>query len=133
MQQPETALTAAIPSSTLATASGATAATVAVAATVATATATTGGICVVKVSFVPSLPDELSIASGDQVRVLSTYDDGWAMCEKVSSGERGMVPQECLEDIKTSNVNTNMPATQGSVDNAKMSRASSLKRDQGTY
>lgn len=60
----------------------------------------TAAVSVVKRTFVPSLPDELPINNGDQVRVISAYDDGWALCEKVSSGEKGVVPQECLEMAK---------------------------------
>jgi hypothetical protein len=56
-------------------------------------------ISVVKRTFVPSLPDELSIANGETVRVLSVYDDGWALCEKMNSGDKGVVPQECLEAV----------------------------------
>jgi hypothetical protein len=129
IQQPATALSTAIPPSMLlATTSGATAA-----AAATSATTTTGGISIVKLTFVPSLPDELSISNGDQVRVLSIYDDGWAMCEKVSTGERGVVPQECLEDVKSLSPNTNTPAAQDASDKTKMSRASSLKRNEGTY
>lgn len=98
-----------------------------------TAAPTTGPISVVKRTFVPSLPDELSIATGDQVRVISAYDDGWAMCEKVGTGERGVVPQECLEEVKSTSSNT--PSSQSSESVARLNRASSLKRvDQGqTY
>lgn len=94
---------------------------------------TTGPISVVKRTFVPSLPDELSIATGDQVRVISAYDDGWAMCEKVPTGERGVVPQECLEEVKSTSSNT--PGSQSSESVTRLNRASSLKRvDQGqTY
>lgn len=104
--------------------------------TVTAATAASGAavVSIVKRTFVPSLPDELSISNGDQVRVLSAYDDGWALCEKVGSGERGVVPQECLEDTQSLRTNTNSPASQSSAgDNARLNRASSLKRDQGTY
>lgn len=48
----------------------------------------------VKSTFIPTLPDEMNIVAGDKVRVLSTFDDGWALCER--NGERGMVPLECI-------------------------------------
>lgn len=86
-----------------------------------TPTAPAPGVAVpvstVKRTFIPSLPDELSISNGDQVRILSAYDDGWALCEKVSTGEKGVVPQECLEAAK---------ATGG--DDARLNRNSSLRR-----
>jgi len=51
---------------------------------------------VVQCTFIPTLPDELSIATGETVRVLGEYDDGWALCAN-SRGEQGMVPLECLD------------------------------------
>ncbi|KAF7337871.1 SH3 domain-containing protein [Mycena venus] len=50
----------------------------------------------VRYEFIPSLPDELSITTGEVVRVLSEYDDGWALC-KNGRGDQGMVPLECLD------------------------------------
>ena len=47
-------------------------------------------------AFVPSLPDELSVTGGERIRVLTLYDDGWALCTN-GRGEQGMVPQECLD------------------------------------
>ena len=50
----------------------------------------------VKFTFIPSLPDELSIANGEVVEILQEYDDGWALC--INAREvQGMVPLECLE------------------------------------
>ncbi|KAF7440257.1 hypothetical protein PC9H_000601 [Pleurotus ostreatus] len=46
-------------------------------------------------TFIPSLPDEMSISMGETVRVLAEYDDGWALCMN-GRGEQGMVPLECL-------------------------------------
>jgi hypothetical protein len=85
-------------------------------------------ISIVKRTFVPSLPDELSIANGDQVRVLSAYDDGWALCEKMIGGEKGVVPQECLESVPSSN--SNAPKLQIGNEEARLNRASSLRRGQ---
>ncbi|KAF8183768.1 hypothetical protein K438DRAFT_1129913 [Mycena galopus ATCC 62051] len=45
--------------------------------------------------FIPFLSDELQVAIGEEVRVLSEYDDGWALC-KNDHGDQGMVPLECL-------------------------------------
>jgi len=50
----------------------------------------------IKCTFIPSLPDELSITTGETVRMLAEYDDGWAMCLN-GQGEQGMVPVECLD------------------------------------
>jgi hypothetical protein len=52
----------------------------------------------IKCTFIPSLPDELSITTGETVRVAAEYDDGWAMCVNIR-GEQGMVPLECLEHV----------------------------------
>ncbi|KAG8789506.1 hypothetical protein FRC15_008363 [Serendipita sp. 397] len=51
----------------------------------------------VKRTFIPSLSDELSIQPGELVRVLVDYDDGWALCEKTATSERGVIPQVCLD------------------------------------
>ncbi|KAJ7572076.1 hypothetical protein C8J56DRAFT_994145 [Mycena floridula] len=49
----------------------------------------------VKFTFIPSLPDELSISNGEVVVVLQEFDDGWALCRN-GRGQEGMVPLECL-------------------------------------
>lgn len=51
---------------------------------------------VVSRSFVPTLPDELSISTGETLKVLQEYDDGWAECMTLS-GQVGMVPVECFD------------------------------------
>jgi len=55
----------------------------------------------VQFTFIPSLPDELTISTGETVRVLSEFDDGWAFCAN-GRGEQGMVPLECLDRSDTS-------------------------------
>jgi hypothetical protein len=50
----------------------------------------------VRYEFIPSLPDELSITTGETVALVAEYDDGWALC-KNARGDQGMVPLECLD------------------------------------
>jgi len=50
----------------------------------------------VKSIFIPTLPDELSISTGEVIRIQVEFDDGWALCSNVR-GETGMVPLECLD------------------------------------
>ncbi|KAI0958143.1 hypothetical protein AcW1_006313 [Taiwanofungus camphoratus] len=50
----------------------------------------------VRAAFIPSLPDELSVSAGEMVRVITEYDDGWALCANLQ-GEQGVVPLECLQ------------------------------------
>ncbi|TCD68459.1 hypothetical protein EIP91_010745 [Steccherinum ochraceum] len=50
----------------------------------------------VRCTFIPTLPDELSITTGEMVRVLGEFDDGWALCAN-TRGEQGVVPLECLD------------------------------------
>jgi len=50
----------------------------------------------VVISFIPSLPDELTISIGETLRVLAGYEDGWSLCMN-SRGKKGMVPNDCLE------------------------------------
>lgn len=51
---------------------------------------------IVRVTYIPSMPDELSITPGETLRIASAFDDGWALCVN-GMGEQGMVPLECLE------------------------------------
>lgn len=53
-------------------------------------------LSVVVCTFITTLPDELAIGIGEQIRVLAEYDDGWALGMN-SSGEQGMIPLECLD------------------------------------
>lgn len=50
----------------------------------------------VRVTFVPQLPDELAITPGETLYIQTEYDDGWALCAN-TRGKQGMVPMECLE------------------------------------
>jgi len=61
-----------------------------------TAGSSMANAAIVKGTFIPTLPDEMSINVGEVVRVLAEYDDGWVLCGNVS-GDKGMVPSECLE------------------------------------
>jgi SH3 domain len=77
-------------------------------------------ILVVKRTFAPSLPDELPIVTGESVRVLAVFDDGWCRARKLGpGGEEGVVPYECLEISGTQ-------GALGTVQNDQMRRASSL-------
>lgn len=56
----------------------------------------TGSSVLVARTFIPSLPDELPISSGETLRVVEVFDDGWAECMN-RNGEVGMVPLECFD------------------------------------
>jgi hypothetical protein len=66
----------------------------------------------IKSTYIPTLPDELSIDVGETVRVKKEFDDGWALCVN-ARGEQGMIPLECLERER-------------SRESKKLARASSL-------
>ena len=54
-------------------------------------------ILVVKRTFTPDLPDELTIIPGERVRVITIYNDGWCNVRKLGAGgEKGVIPYECL-------------------------------------
>jgi hypothetical protein len=76
----------------------------------------------VRVLFIPSLPDELSITVGEVVRVVKVFDDGWALCAN-QRGEQGVVPVECLD--RTANVSFGQQEASGG-DWRNMKRLSSL-------
>ncbi|KAJ7069134.1 hypothetical protein C8F01DRAFT_976022 [Mycena amicta] len=57
-------------------------------------------------AFSQTLQDELSVQSGDQVKVLAVYDDGWAMVERIDVSGKGkgmegakvvgLIPIDCM-------------------------------------
>jgi len=49
----------------------------------------------VQFTFIPSLPDELTISTAETLVVLAEFDDGWGLCVN-RMGDQGMVPLECL-------------------------------------
>ncbi|KAK7038233.1 hypothetical protein R3P38DRAFT_2905144 [Favolaschia claudopus] len=77
----------------------------------------------VRYEFIPSLPDELSITTGEVVRMLSEYDDGWALC-KNARGEQGMVPLECLDRGSSG---AGLQVEEGGSGNRNSRRTSSLR------
>ncbi|KAF8516759.1 hypothetical protein JB92DRAFT_2715105 [Gautieria morchelliformis] len=86
-------------------------------------------------TFIPSLPDELQIANGEQITILSAYDDGWALCANFR-GDQGVVPLECLD--RSTSVPAEMqlqPQSEFSSDSNKtLRRMSSLAPNTaGTY
>jgi len=65
-------------------------------------------MAMVRVVYIPSLPDELSVNVGETVRVVKAFDDGWALCSN-ARGEQGVVPLECLDrSASTGNTNSQM-------------------------
>merc|ERR1712036_106113 len=50
----------------------------------------------VQLDFKPSMEDELDIRAGQLVRMLHSYDDGWALCMRMDRSQQGVVPRTCL-------------------------------------
>ena len=57
--------------------------------------------------FNPTLVDELEVKPGDRVRILQTFDDGWAMAKRqplfisgqqIGVPEMGLIPIDCLRE-----------------------------------
>ncbi|CAK5270619.1 unnamed protein product [Mycena citricolor] len=50
--------------------------------------------------FAQTLQDEITVQTGDKVKVLAIYDDGWAMVDKLAPGgeraEMGLIPVDCM-------------------------------------
>jgi hypothetical protein len=82
-------------------------------------------VAIVRCTFVPNLPDELSITAGETIRVLSEYDDGWALCAN-ERGEQGVVPVECFERSAAPRPGPGTYLGQGTGDWRMSRRASSL-------
>ncbi|KAF2862207.1 hypothetical protein K470DRAFT_263062 [Piedraia hortae CBS 480.64] len=50
----------------------------------------------VQLDFKPSMDDELELTSGQLVRILHEYDDGWALCIRMDRSQQGVAPRTCL-------------------------------------
>ncbi|KAH9827578.1 Src-like 3 domains [Teratosphaeria destructans] len=53
----------------------------------------------VQLDFKPSMDDELELKSGQLVRVLHEYDDGWALCIRMDRTQQGVAPRTCLSKL----------------------------------
>lgn len=85
-------------------------------------------------TFIPSLPDELNITTGEHIRVLTRYDDGWALCSNMRN-EQGVVPLECLQRAgKTAALQLQPQSEFGYGSDKSTKRLSSLvPNNNGTY
>ncbi|KAL5601035.1 hypothetical protein BROUX41_005864 [Berkeleyomyces rouxiae] len=52
----------------------------------------------VKIEFTPSMKDEMALQTGQLVRMLHLYDDGWALCSRLDRSQQGVVPCTCLSE-----------------------------------
>ena len=77
-------------------------------------------------TFIPSLPDELTISIGETLRVLAGYEDGWSLCMNFG-GKQGMVPNDCLE--KSFSSMGLLPPDGGHRISRSSARVSSLAQD----
>nr|POE77857.1 hypothetical protein CFP56_09500 [Quercus suber] len=53
----------------------------------------------VQLDFKPSMEDELELKSGQLVRMLHEYDDGWALCVRMDRSQQGVAPRTCLSKV----------------------------------
>ncbi|KXT13899.1 hypothetical protein AC579_2636 [Pseudocercospora musae] len=53
----------------------------------------------VQLDFKPSMDDELELRSGQLVRMLHEYDDGWALCIRMDRSQQGVAPRTCLSKV----------------------------------
>ncbi|KAK5115209.1 hypothetical protein LTR85_009967 [Meristemomyces frigidus] len=53
----------------------------------------------VQLDFKPSMEDELELKSGQLVRMLHEYDDGWALCIRMDRSQQGVTPRTCLSKL----------------------------------
>jgi len=82
---------------------------------------------VVKYSYTPTRDDEMSVELGDELSILTLYDDGWAMCQKLSTDAQGMVPVACWEDDDGSESDYDEDQDSKRI-NKMLARGSSLRR-----
>ncbi|RMZ87911.1 hypothetical protein DV736_g4863, partial [Chaetothyriales sp. CBS 134916] len=55
-----------------------------------------GNVYRVLMDFSPSMDDELELKTGQLIRLLHEYDDGWALCIRLDRSQQGVVPRTCL-------------------------------------
>ncbi|KAI5293388.1 hypothetical protein KEM52_005588 [Ascosphaera acerosa] len=53
----------------------------------------------VLIDFEPQMDDELPLRRGRLVRLLHSYDDGWALCCLLDNSAQGVAPRTCLAPI----------------------------------
>ena len=55
---------------------------------------------VVTTSFESNLPDELSLRTGETLRLIREYDDEWCLVQRVGryTADKGVVPRFCLSE-----------------------------------
>ncbi|KAK4539568.1 hypothetical protein LTR36_010845 [Oleoguttula mirabilis] len=70
----------------------------------------------VQLDFKPSMEDELELKSGQLVRMLHEYDDGWALCIRMDRSQQGVTPRTCLSKLPVK------PRPQGPPSNGTNSR-----------
>lgn len=96
-----------------------------------------GETATVRVVYIPSLPDELSVNTGEIVQVVKAFDDGWGLCRNVR-GEEGVVPLECLDRTMGAGQGARLSVGYGQQQEANsdwknMKRISSLSTQQPRY
>lgn len=96
---------------------------------------TSGETAIVRVLYIPTLPDELSVTTGEVIQIVKAYDDGWALCAN-ARGEQGVVPLECL-DRSSQGQGDRLSVGYGQQGNGNdwrnMKRISSLSTEQPRY
>ncbi|KAK5168663.1 uncharacterized protein LTR77_005972 [Saxophila tyrrhenica] len=53
----------------------------------------------VQLDFKPSMEDEIDLRSGQLVRMVHEYDDGWALCMRLDRSQQGVCPRTCLSKL----------------------------------
>jgi cbb3-type cytochrome oxidase subunit 3 len=67
----------------------------------------------VTLDFKPSMADELELRTGDLVRLMHEYDDGWALCSKMDRSQQGVCPRTCLSQKPVKPRPKNAPGAPG--------------------
>jgi len=86
----------------------------------------------VQLDFKPSMDDELELKSGQLVRMLHEYDDGWSLCIRMDRSQQGVAPRTCLSKLPVKPRQGPPPQNQGprpSPQNAPRAGPSAASRD----
>ena len=49
--------------------------------------------------YLPTLNDELAVRRGEMLHLLKKYKDGWCAVERPKTGEKGVIPRFCVEEL----------------------------------
>ncbi|KAI9142645.1 hypothetical protein BKA69DRAFT_1067530 [Paraphysoderma sedebokerense] len=82
-------------------------------------------------TYVPCLPDEIHVQSGNQVAIEFIYEDGWASGVNLATGETGVFPLSCFVGMDNDTDSAKTEGRDGFDQHERLARTVSLNRNLG--